>query len=269
MVILTVFLGLNSLIAAAQTPKEDNQNNGGFMEASFAFAALDSRFVDAPHHFGNLINIRFNYQWNGFFIEDKGLRGLGLPGLGYNFYSDSDWSFDLYASEVHTAIATDDADTINNEHNGLTGISPRESDNRLGLRATHYFDETSALRVLIAPISDREHHDTHIAMWYGKTWQYFNTNFYSTFSARYDSGKTLNYFYGIAEAEVSDKFSVYKAGSGVTFGAEIGFTYPLATDWVLESSLKFTVLPNSVHNSPMIDPKIESFGHISIVYVLF
>lgn len=269
LVTLTVFLGLNPTAATAQTSDEEDNSHDGFMEASFAFAAFDSRFVDAPHHFGGVLNLRFNYQWKGFFIEDKGLRGLGLPGMGYNFYSDPTWSFDMYISEVHTSIGVDDSDTINDEQNGLVGINPRKIDNRLGLRATHYIDETSALRVLIAPVSDLEHHDTHVALWYGKTWQYFNANFYTTFSAQYDSSKTLNYYYGVSNSEASDKFPVYQAGSGITLGAEFGISYPLATDWVLESSIKFTRLPSSVYNSPLVDPKIESIAHISIVYVLF
>ncbi|MEP1444918.1 MAG: MipA/OmpV family protein [Paraglaciecola sp.] len=269
LVTLTVILGFTPGAVTAQTSNEDDSSNGGFMEASFAIAAFDSRFVDAPHHFGNVLNLRFNYQWNGFFIEDKGLKGLGLPGIGYNFYSDPAWSFDMYISEVHTSIRVDDSDTINNEQNGLIGINPRKSDNRFGLRATHYINETSALRLLIAPISDLEHHDTHLALWYGKTWQYFNANLYTTFSAQYDNSKTLNYYYGVSDSEASDKFPVYTAGSGITLGAEFGISYPLATDWVLESSIQFTRLPSSAHNSPIVDPKIESIAQISIVYVLF
>jgi outer membrane scaffolding protein for murein synthesis (MipA/OmpV family) len=268
-VTLAVFFGLNSLMAIAQTSNENKNENGGFMEASFAVAALDSRFVDSPQHFGTLIDIRLNYQWNGFFIEDKGLNALGLPGLGYNFYSDTTWSFDVYLSEVHKGIATDDSDTINNEQNGLIGISPRDSDNRLGLRSTYYFDETSALRVLLAPISSLENHNTHLALWYGKTWQYYNANFHTTLSAQYDTSKTLNYYYGVSDSEVSDKFTAYKAGSGITLSAEVGISYPLAKDWVLESSLKLTRLPSSIYKSPIVDPKIETFAHISIVYVLF
>jgi outer membrane scaffolding protein for murein synthesis (MipA/OmpV family) len=174
----------------------------------------------------------------------------------------------VYLSEVHKGIATDYSDTINNEQSGLIGINPRDSDNRLGLRATHYLDETSALRVLFAPISSLGNHDTHLALWYGKSWQYFNANFHTTFSAQFDSNKTLNYYYGVSESEVSDKFTAYKAGSGMTLGAEFGISYPLAKDWVLESSLKLTRLPSSIYNSPIVDPKIETFAHISIVYVL-
>lgn len=266
---LTILCGLNLAIGQEQKPSEGQNDNGGFMEVSMTFAAFESRFVDAPYHFGGLLNIRLNYQWNGFFIEDKGLNGLGLPGLGYNFYNDQRWSFDIYLSEIYGEIATDDADTIGNEQRGLEGILPRNSDDRIGLRTTYYFDETSVLRVLVAPFSDLKNQDIHLAMWYGKSWQRYNTNFHAIFSAQYDGARTLDYFYGVTGTEVSDKFPAYQASSGFTLSAELGVTYPLAKDWVLESSIKLIRLPSSVAHSPLVDPQVESFLQFSLVYVLF
>ena len=256
-------------MAEEQVPAEEQNNNGGFMELSFSFAALESRFVDAPYHFGPMLHLRLNYQWNGFFIEDKGLNGVGLPGLGYNFYNDQTWSFDMYVSEIHGEIATGDGDTIRDEQSGLTGIRPRESDDRLGLRATYYFDDTSVLRMLFAPLSDIKNQDMHFALWFGKSWQNQNINFHTIFSAQYDGSKTLDYYYGVSDAEVSDKFAAYKAGSGFTLGAEFGLSYALTKDWVLESSVKLIRLPDSIYDSPMIAPRVESFAQISFVYVLF
>ena len=261
--------GLGPALAKGQKVGEEQNNNGGFMEVSFGLAALNSRFVDAPYHLGSLLDLRLNYQWNGFFIEDKGLNGVGLPGIGYNFYNDQAWSLDIYLNEIYGEIATGDGDTIRDEQSGLTGIHPRKSDDRIGLRATYSIDESSVFRMLAAPISARDGNGLHLAAWYGKTWQYYNINFRSVLGAQYDSSKTLDYYFGVAPSEASDKFPVYQAGSGVTLSAELGLSYPLAKDWVLESSLKFIRLPDSIYHSPLIEPRVEAIAQVSLVYVLF
>ncbi|KXI27438.1 MipA/OmpV family protein [Paraglaciecola hydrolytica] len=267
--ILALVMSLSSVIAQEQNTNEEQDENGGFMEATFGFAAFDSRFVDAPQHLGVLLNLRLNYQWNGFFIENKGVNGLGLPGFGYNFYRGKEWSFDVYFSEIYGAIASDDAYDIGNEQDGLVGILPREEEQRAGLRSTYNFDDSSVLRVLVAPFSALEHRDIHLAMWYGKSWQRYNTNFHTILSAQYDSKRTLNHFYGVSGSEISDKFRAYQAGGGLTLSAELGLTYPLAKDWVIESSLKVIRLPNSIYDSPLVENRIETIAQISLVYVLF
>jgi outer membrane protein len=266
---LMTILGLSSVRAEEQPSEEEQNNNGGFMELSSTVAAFQSRFVDAPQHIGALLNIRLNYQWNGFFIEDKGLNSLGLPGLGYNFYNDPAWSFDVYFNEIYGEMASDDADALGNEQDGLKGIHRRGADERIGLRATYYFDETSVVRMLAAPFSARGGQGMHLAAWYGKTWQRQNINFHTIFSAQYDGSKTLNYYYGVADNEVSDKFPAYRAGSGITLSAELGLTYALTKDWVLESSVKLIHLPNSIYHSPLIEPRVEAIAQVSLVYVLF
>jgi len=262
-------LGLSPAMANQQASTEEQNSNGGFMELSSSVAAFQSRFVDAPQHVGALLDIRLNYQWNGFFIEDKGLNSLGLPGLGYNFYNDPVWSFDVYFNEIYAEMASDDAYAIGNEQDGLKGIQRRGADQRVGLRATYYVDETSVLRILAAPLSARDGQGMHLAAWYGKTWQHQNINFHSVFSAQYDGSNTLNYYYGVADSEVSEKFPAYQAGSGITLSAELGLTYALTKDWVLESSVKLIRLPNSIYHSPLIEPRVEAIAQVSLVYVLF
>lgn len=266
---LVMILSPQEVRADEQSSADEHSEINGSMELSSSIVTFRSRFAYAPQHLGALLNIRLNYQWNGFFIEDKGLISLGLPGLGYNFYNDQAWSLDIYLNEIYGEMASDDADTKGNEQDGLTGIHRRGADDRIGLRATYYIDESSVFRMLAAPISARDGNGLHLAAWYGNTWQYYNINFRTVLGAQYDSGKTLNYYFGVAPSEASDKFPVYQAGSGVTLSAELGLSYPLAKDWVLESSLKFIRLPDSIYHSPLIEPRVEAIAQVSLVYVLF
>ena len=266
---LLTILNLQGVRADEQSSADEHSELSGSMELSSSIVAFRSRFAYAPQHLGALLNIRLNYQWNGFFIEDKGLNNLGLPGLGYNFYNDQAWSLDIYLNEIYNEMATEDSDDLGNEQDGLVGIHRRAPDDRIGLRATYYIDDNSVFRMLAAPISALDDNGFHFAAWYGNTWQYYNINFRSVLGAQYDSAKTLNYYFGVAPAEASDKFPVYQAGSGVTLSAELGLSYPLAKDWVLESSLKFIRLPDSIYHSPLIEPRVEAIAQVSLVYVLF
>ena len=229
----------------AQDEQSDANDNGGFMELNVGLAAFDSRFVDAPKNLGAFANLRINYRWHGFFIENKGYKGLGKPGLGYNFYDDTQWALDIYLAEVHEAINSDEngEDILGDAHDGLTGLTPRYSDDRLGLRATRYFEDDTAIRLYAAPVGK---HGPYWGVWYGKTWQVQNFNFHAIASAQYFSRKSIDYYYCVHEQDNSEKFTLYQGRSGILTSAEIGVTYPLSKDWLLESSFKLTKLPASV-----------------------
>jgi len=258
--------------------KLSDTEDGGFFEITTGVVALKSRYVDAPKDIGLVTDLRFRYYWNNFFLEYEGFKGLGFPGVGYNFYNQNAWMFDVFITETHPAILWDGGDGniengVINEQDGLIGITPRDSDGRMSLRATHFIDERTALRIVIAPMSDLKEIEgisPYLAVWYGKTWQYQNVNFHTTLNAQYYNANTLDYYYGVADKDISEKFNYYyKAKSGISLSVELGMVYPLATDWLLEGSFKFTHLPDSIYNSPLINTRLESQAQISVTYVLF
>ncbi|WP_340676705.1 MipA/OmpV family protein [Paraglaciecola sp.] len=261
---LLVFMGLSPVMAEDEASNTDNDSN--FLEINFGLTTFESRYTDAPENIGVFFLIHLNYQWKGFFIENKGNKSLGMPGGGYHFYNQKNWVLDAYISETHHGILEEYTENLNSEHNGLQGLSVRGPDVRLGLRVTHYIDNSTAMRLLLAPIGNR---GPYVGAWYGKTWQVQNYNFHAIASAQYHAAETQNYYYGVRGAEVSDKFPAYQARSGITLGAELGLTYPLTKDWVFESSLKLTRLPNSVYHSPLVESRVETIAQISLVYVLF
>lgn len=255
--------------AQSQDNSVNDDSNGGFMDLSFGLAAFDSRFVDSSEHLGVVLGLRLNYQWHGFFIENQGVNGLGLPGVGYQFYQDEKWTFDLYSSQIHNGIASGDSNEINGEQDALQQLKPRESDERFGVRTTYYFDDSNVFRVLVVPWGDRSVDGIHLSAWYGKTWQYQNTNFHAILNARYDGHESLDYYYGISGSDISDKFPQYTAGSGVTLGAELGMTVPITKDWVIEGLVRLQRMPDSIYNSPIVANRVEKIAQISFVYVLF
>jgi hypothetical protein len=279
--IFFIFVIINALAFIANAEEQTNNklsdtDNGGFLEITSGIAALNSRYVDAPKSVGSVTDLRFRYYWNNFFLEYEGFKGLGFPGVGYNFYNQDSWMLDVFLTETHPAILWNEGDYIENgiinEQDGLTGITPRKSDNRWSLRATRFINDTTALRILIASESDIngiDYSSPYFAAWYGITWQHQNINFHSTFNVQYDNAQTLDYYYGVSGQDISDKFTAYTASSGVSVSAELGITYPLAIDWLLESSFKITRLPNSIYNSPLIDTRFETYTQLSLTYVLF
>jgi hypothetical protein len=278
---IVLFFVVNTLFFTVNAKEQINNKlsdteDGGFFEITTGVIALDSRYIDAPKEIGSVTDLRFRYYWNNFFLEYEGFKGLGFPGVGYNFYNQNAWMLDVFITDTHPAILWEVEGHIEsgviNEQDGLAGIIPRQSDNRWSLRATHFIDDTTVLRIIIAPISDLKEIETvspYLAGWYGKTWQHKNMNFHATLNAQYYNSNILDYYYGIAGDDVSDKFEYYKASSGISLSAEFGIAYPLAKDWLLESSLKFTRLPDSIYHSPLIKTRLESQAQISVTYVIF
>ncbi|MDN4501372.1 MipA/OmpV family protein [Alteromonadaceae bacterium BrNp21-10] len=246
--------------------EDELTDDGGFLEFNFGYSVFNSRFVDAPDNDSLFLNLHLNFRWNGFFIENKGDKGLGKAGAGYNFYNNQDWSFDAYITEIHDEIDPNSDYIIGNVHAGLIGIEFRDSDQRLGLRATRYLNSSTALRFFIAPIGS---HGVYAGAWLGRTWQHKNFNFYAISSLQYHATKTLDYYYGVHPQESSDKFPQYQASGGITLTGEMGVTYPLSKDWIIESSFKVTRLPSSIYHSPLIDNKVEPVAKLSLTYVLF
>jgi outer membrane protein len=273
--LLVILLFTNSAVGQNNNKLSDTEN-GGFLEINTGILALNSRYLDAPENAGVIADLRFSYYWRGFFLENRGHQGIGFPGIGYNFYNEDSWMLDIFITETHPSILWDYGIDIENgvlnEQDGLIGIRPRESDDRIALRATRFIDDTTALRFLIAPISDTKgiaEVSPYLAVWYGKTWQYQNINFHSIYSAQYYNTSTLQYYYGVTDEDVSEKFQPYKAHSGVSLSAEFGMTYPLSADWLFESSVKLTRLPDNIHNSPLVSGRFESQALISLTYVIF
>lgn len=279
---LSIILFVVNALTFEVNAKEQTHNklsdteNGGFLEITSGIVALNSRYVDAPKTVGSVTDLRFRYYWNNFFLEYEGFKGLGFPGIGYNFYNQESWMLDLFITETHPAILWNEGDYIENgiinEQDGLIGITPREADDRWSLRATHFIDDKTALRILFSPVPDIgsiRGNSPYVAVWYGKIWQHQNMNFHATFNAQYYNANTLDYYYGVSGQDISEKFSAYTASSGISLSAELGITYPLATDWLLESSFKVTRLPSSIYKSPLIDTQFETYAQLSLTYVLF
>ncbi len=86
---------------------------------------------------------------------------------------------------------------------------------------------------------------------YAKNWQHRNWNFHSLFSLTHRSNKLVDYYLGVREDEVTEVFSLYKAGSGNEFNFEVGLTYPVNENWVLRSTAQYIKLSSDFSESPL------------------
>lgn len=197
-----------------------------------------------------LLNVRFGIKWeNGIFVNfgNFGTRGNGV---GYNFYDHGDWEFDALVHLGFNAFEIGD------------GAS--ENDFRLGLRATHY-SEDSVFRIIASPIDINSDDDGfYLGSWYVRNWQVKNWNIHGIVGASYFSESIIDNRFSV---QFFDETLNYKAGAGVALEFEIGATYALAESWVFEASVGQTLLSNAIYDNPFVDRRGQTSASVGVVYV--
>jgi hypothetical protein len=167
------------------------------------------------------VAISYRMQLLGLFIESPGIstrrvQGMySMPAWGLNFYNSDDWSFDLFYQYSTRGIE------------GLEGIQSRNKDERAGLRMTGFF-ESSQFQAIYSPVSRNGQGSDGIeaSISYSHNWQFRNWNYYVNAGVQYRSKEVTPYGY---ETFIDDDLSF---SDGVNYSAEVGFEYPLTTDWV-------------------------------------
>ena len=72
--------------------------------------------------------------------------------------------------------------------------------------------------------------------------------------AAYTTGALNEYYYGVSTAEsVRSELPGYRPGGGTAPYFGIGATLPLSRSWLLNAGWNYSVLPEAIKNSPMVD----------------
>lgn len=86
--------------------------------------------------------------------------------------------------------------------------------------------------------------------------------------AAYNSSAMNDYYYGISPAEsVRSALPAYHPGGGVSPYLGIVATYQLSHAWLMSAGLRYSVLPSSIKNSPMVDASHTQSYFFALSYI--
>jgi outer membrane scaffolding protein for murein synthesis (MipA/OmpV family) len=252
---LALLIGLStvtsiSLYAEEVVAKEavvtEESRNGGFLKLGYGYKFEKSPYESEVNHFSMFLNGR--YQWNGLFVEASygaNERNEGLS-IGYNFYNTEHWNFDVSTINAHGEIHVEirDQEKILSQHFDNTDM--------IGLRATGNFDQTT-VQFMLAPYAISSDYDDAIyaSMWLGKSWQVKNWELHGSIGLEYRSEEMLDHYYGISADEATTHFGPYEADAGIDVTAQVSASYPISSNILFESYVKYTDFSDSISDSPV------------------
>jgi len=252
---LSISIGLSTLgsaqlyadeVISETSGQAVEDRNGGFLKLGYGYKVEISPYANEVNEFSMFLNGR--YQWNGLFVEaayGANERNEGLS-LGYNFYNTEQWNFDVSTIKAHGEINVGILDT------GKLLSQNFDDTDMIGLRATGNFEQTT-VQFMLAPYAINSDYDDAIyaSMWLGKSWQVRNWELHGSIGLEYRSQAMLDHYYGISAEEATEHFGPYEADAGIDVTAQISASYPLSTNILFESYLKYIDFTSSIDNSPV------------------
>ena len=240
----------NNLYAEEVVPEEPvpatESQNGGYLKLGYGYKIEISPYASEVNNFSMFLNGR--YQWHGLFVEafyGANERNEGLS-IGYNFYNTEHWNFDVSTVNAHGEIHAEIMDTgkIFSQHFDNTDM--------IGFRATGNFEQAT-IQFMLAPYAMSSDYDDafYASMWLGKSWQVKNWELRGSLGFEYRSAAMLDYYYGISAEEATEHFGPYEADAGIDVTAQVSASYPITTNILFESYLKYTDFASSISDSPV------------------
>ncbi|MBE0364150.1 hypothetical protein PULV_a1723 [Pseudoalteromonas ulvae UL12] len=219
---------------------ESNPRDGFYLGLSaISTFGDDFRYLSADEPSSEFdIDLNYRLQLLGFFIESPGLatrrmHGMySLPAWGFNLINTPTWSFDVFYQRDNQGIE------------GLEGLNVQSQHKRGGFRATGYFDN-SHLELIYSPFSRNEigSDGVETSVSYRYDGQFKNWSYYANVGMQYRSREVTPHSNTLFEY---DSRSGLSKSAGLSHSAEIGFEYPLSTDWVFGTFINYTELSNRV-----------------------
>ncbi|MCC2607004.1 MipA/OmpV family protein [Planctobacterium marinum] len=298
-----LILGLLLLLPASLLQADEVSESGDSeLESFFAISLiggvsetnqLDQNFnrVNTTESF-LAVNLEMQLRWKGFFYENPGNSQENVDGLfsgdaiGYNFYNTRNWAVDLYAVHAHGGgeFVFDGIEQLYDEEGEPAGINvhrltlPRDSNYRLGVRATGYFSDY-LMQFIATPVSfEDEIGGFGLSASIRRTWLYKNWNFYGTVGLNYQSSDIIDYYWGLSDSESAQiedhmrrtdtPYKPYEADGGVMAVGQVGFEYPLTEHLVFGGFITSVLRPDAVTDSPLSsEGRLVSTAGLSVTYV--
>lgn len=206
------------------------------------------------------IDIRGRFEYRRFYaqiIEDS----FTDIALGFNIISTEKYNLDFIGTQYFQGISR-------SEFDGFESITRRDEDINLGFRGHVNFDDNLIQYEAVADVSG-SHNGVIASVQYGRQFQYRNWNFHTLLGLRYISAGVLDHYFGVSEQESSASVSAYTAGDGFLPTVELGATLPLSEKWLFETTAEYSLLPESVTESPLTQGDDLFFFQAGIKRVLY
>lgn len=273
---LAMFLTLLSLTVWAADPKHENQTTVfdktftwqlmGGVSGVYAQRALkdveQSEFEDYLN-----ISLLLDVYYKGFFIQSNHRRSdaATLGGeIGYELIVEDSWELDI----IHkTYIPGYDPSEIskNNNHEipTLEGLKDRNSGEGLGIRYSHFYDD-SVLSFDVAALST----NGWVAdVFYSHLVPHRNWDIYLNAGFTHYSEQVTDYFVGVDKDEVSEARSYYKPGSSYKAQLEVFARYPISKSWSFNGGITQSYYSTSFEESPLIGKQHLTQVMLGVLYV--
>lgn len=239
-------------------------SDGGFLEVGVG-ASLWTRPVTWPGRkssYGLIVSGAYRYK--GLFVEAINGTADGLN-LGYQLWNDDQWTLDFIGINATNGRTNkidpnlgDTARTkwVMDRQTALTGA---------GLRVTRYFDDYIFQARLLNDVYNNR--GSYGSARLGKSWQYRNWNFHAMAGVEFFDSQFAQHMVGVSANEASRAFPQYSPGAFAQLETEVGVTYPVTENWVFRATLRNTVVPTAVTDSPLFEDSHATSFFTSFNYV--
>lgn len=239
----------------------ENIRDGAYLDIGVGIGLQSYPFIyDGQEDSGLDLYINARYQKNGFFVEfphGTSKQQFTILSMGYNFLNTDNWSYDLQLAMNHR--------DIEHEYKNIDQISNRVSHSKLGFRILGDFGDRN-VKFIIAGASGDDDGGLYASAWLNQDYQYSNINYYFGVGIEYRNEDVVNYFFGTSEIVVVG-IPQYRGKSGFEYTGQFGTSYPMSENWVLESFLRVSLLPNGISDSPLVDDNKVIDAAVLIKYV--
>lgn len=272
--LIAILLSPSVLMAGEEIKKDNTENirDGAYLDIGIGLTYQADPFIyDDNDDSGLDVFINGRYQKYGLFVEfphGTSQQQNTVISIGYNFLNTEHWSYDLRLAMNHRELEY--------KLPKSNFVSRRVSHSKFGLRILADFDNTH-LKFIVAGASGPNgilstDNGLYAGAWLSQNYQYHNWNFYSTFGIEYRNEDVVNYFYGVGEGEFPgsneiDGLPSYQGESGLEYTGQVGFDYPITTDWVFEAFARATFLPSGITDSPLVDGNTITEAAVLVKYV--
>ena len=167
------------------------------------------------------------FRFDGFSVDDLGRKELASNGINYKLLEDRDIALDA----------------------------------GLGMK---WSGEAGEIEIeLLADVTDTSG-GQEVSIQYGYPIHLGNGMLIPTIGATWMSEDNANYYYGTLDTEVTRGVINYKPGAATI--AQVGFSYfqPIGEKWSLMTSVKYSMLPDEITNSPLVTPDTDGTASVLI-----
>ena len=195
-----------------------------------------------------------NYEGKSFYLSGAT--------IGYRLFKTDSDQFSIIASPLGNRFLHDDTDDPH-----LRRLSDRDISGMAGIAWRHHADwgvvQASAQKEFTG-------HGGGSAFDLSYTYPMIegSLTLLPTVGATYNSSALNDYYYGIGASEAFlSGLPVYHAGGGSSPYLGMVATYKLAHSWLTTGGLRYTLLPNAVKDSPMVDADHTVSYFVALSYI--